>query len=172
MDWKALFVPTIPLGEVFLRGSVIYLFLFAVFRIMRREAGALGMTDLLVVVLVADAVQNAMAGESRSLTEGALLVVTIAGWNFALDWLAFRFPGMRPVLHPPPLLLVKDGKVMRKSLRREMISSEELAALLREKGVDDVARVRRCYLESEGEISVIADPPPPVRPAGRRASLS
>lgn len=172
MDWKALFVPTVPLGEVFLRGSLVYLFLFAVFRIMRREAGALGMTDLLVVVLVADAVQNAMAGESRSLTEGGLLVVTIAGWNFALDWAAFRFPRLRPALHPPPLLLVKDGKVMRKNLRREMISSEELAALLREKGVDDVARVRRCYLESEGEVSVIADPAPSVPPSGRRARLS
>ncbi|MEO7511679.1 MAG: YetF domain-containing protein [Gemmatimonadaceae bacterium] len=154
-DWHKMFVPTVSLLELIVRGSVMYLLIFAFMRILRRETGALSTADLLVVVLVADAAQNAMASEYHSITEGAVLVATIFAWNQALDWLSFRFPAMRKLLSSPPLLLVKDGRINARNLRSEMLTKDDLAGLLREHGVANLAEVRRCYLESDGHVSVV-----------------
>ena len=88
IDWRALFVPTASLPELFLRGSMMYLFILALMRIFRREAGSISIADLLVIVLVADAAQNGMSAQYHSVTEAAVLVGTIFLWNFALDWLS------------------------------------------------------------------------------------
>ena len=159
IDWKSVFIPSVHLAEIFLRGTIIYLFLFFLLRIMRREAGAIGISDLLVVVLIADAAQNAMAGEYKSITEGAVLVATIVFWDYFLDWLGYKFPKVMPLLHPPPLLLVKDGRMQKRNMKQELITEEELISLLREQGVEDVKEVKKCYLESDGQISVIKKRP-------------
>lgn len=72
IDWHALFVPTLSIGEVVLRGTLVYLFLFFLMRILRRVAGEIGLSDILVVVLIADGAGNAMSSEYRSVTEGAI----------------------------------------------------------------------------------------------------
>jgi hypothetical protein len=93
IDWTHLLVPTVALGEIILRGSLVYLLIFALMRMtLKREAGSIALPDLLMVVLVADAAQNAMATAYRSVTEGLVLVATIVGWNYALDWLATTCP--------------------------------------------------------------------------------
>jgi uncharacterized membrane protein YcaP (DUF421 family) len=106
LDWRELFVLTLGIGEIILRGSVVYLFIFFVFRVLRREAGAIGISDLLVVVLIADAVQNAMGSDYKSITEGLILVLTIVCWDMLLNWLDYRVPALRPA----PLPLIKDVK--------------------------------------------------------------
>ena len=111
--------------------------------------------DLLVVVLVADAAQNAMASEYHSITEGAVLVATIFGWNYLLDWLAYRFRLVHSLLHPAPLLLVKDGHLQRRNLQSEMLTVGDLKSQLREQGVAAVAQVKRCSFEPDGHLSVI-----------------
>ena len=155
IDWNSVFVPKVSLAEIALRGTFIYLLLFFILRLLRREAGALGISDLLVVVLIADAAQNAMGSKYESVTEGAVLVGTIVAWDYFLDWLGFRFPALRRLLRPAPLPLVKDGRLLRQNMRREMITTEELMGLLREQGVGSLDEVRRCYLEGDGHISVI-----------------
>ena len=155
IDWQSVFVPTLSLAEIVLRGTFIYLLLFFVLRVLRREAGALGISDLLVVVLIADAAQNAMGSEYKSITEGAVLVGTIVAWDYLLDWLGYTFPSLGRVLRPAPLPLVKDGRMLRRNMRSEMITQEELMSLLREQGVGSVSEVRRCYLEGDGHVSVI-----------------
>ncbi len=155
IDWKLVFTPTVNVAEIFLRGTVIYLFLFFVLRLLRREAGALGISDLLVVVLIADAAQNAMASDYKSITEGIILVSTIVGWDYFLDWLGYRFPLMQRILRPPPLLLIKDGKLQRRNLQQEMVTQEELMGQLREQGVETAQEVQKCYLEADGQISVL-----------------
>ncbi len=159
IDWKSVFVPTVSLLEIVLRGTFIYLLIFFVLRVLRREAGALGISDLLVVVLIADAAQNAMASEYKSLTEGAVLVGTIVAWDFFLDWLGYRFPAVQRLLRPAPLPLVKEGHVLRRNLRKEMITMEELLSQLREQGVESIEEVKRCCLEGDGHISVIKKEP-------------
>jgi uncharacterized membrane protein YcaP (DUF421 family) len=155
VDWKSVFVPTVSLAEVVLRGTLVYLLLFFLLRVLRREAGALGISDLLVVVLIADAAQNAMASEYKSVTEGAVLVGTIIAWDYLLDWLGFTFPAFGRLLRPAPLPLVKDGRLLRQNMRKEMISTGELMSQLREQGVASVGEVKRCYLEGDGHVSVI-----------------
>ncbi|MEP6687418.1 MAG: YetF domain-containing protein, partial [Gemmatimonadales bacterium] len=155
IDWHDVLVPTVSLLELVLRGSVVYLGILIAMRVLRREAGELSTADLLVVVLVADAAQNAMASEYHSITEGAVLIATIFGWNYLLDWLAFKYPWFYALLHATPLLLVKDGKIQRHNLRSGMLTLADLKSQLREQGVAEVAQVKRCYLEPDGHLSVI-----------------
>jgi uncharacterized membrane protein YcaP (DUF421 family) len=155
VDWHSVFVPSGSLLELFVRGSIAYLIILAFFRVMRRDAGSLGPADLLVVVLVADAAQNGMAGQYNSLTEGIVLVATIFMWNFVLDWLGFRSPFVYWLLHPPPLPLVHEGRIQHKNMRTQMLTREDLIEQLREQGVEKVDQVKRCYLESDGRMSVI-----------------
>jgi uncharacterized membrane protein YcaP (DUF421 family) len=171
IDWHGMLVPTGSLVELILRASIMYLLILAGFRIFRRDAGSLSVSDLLVVVLIADAAQNGMAGEYKSLTEGMIVVTTIFAWNYALDWLAYRFRSVHWLLHPPPLLLVRNGQLQHRNLRTEMITKEDLLAQLREQGVEEVASVKKCFLESDGKLSVIRSErePSPRRPNDRRA---
>jgi uncharacterized membrane protein YcaP (DUF421 family) len=156
IDWRAVFVPSsLQIGEIFLRGTIVYLFIFFVFRMLRRESGELGISDLLVVVLIADAAQNAMAGEYKTVTEGLVLVATLAFWDYFLDWLSYRFTFFRRLLRPAPILLIKDGRLQRRNLKKEMISEEELMSVLREQGVERVEEVKRSYMEDDGTISII-----------------
>jgi hypothetical protein len=85
IDWRAMLVPTGSLPELIVRGSLMYRLILAGFRVFRRDAGSLSVSDLLVVVLIADAAQNGMAGEYKSVTEGVVVVATIFAWNYALD---------------------------------------------------------------------------------------
>ena len=155
VDWESVFVPSLSILEVILRGTLIYLFLFVVLRVLRRGAGAIGISDLLVVVLIADAAQNALGKEYRSVTEGIVLVLTIVGWDYLFDWLGFRVPALRPLLRPQALLLIKNGKLQNRNLRREMLSEEELLGELREQGVANVEDVKFSFMESNGHISVV-----------------
>jgi uncharacterized membrane protein YcaP (DUF421 family) len=155
IDWHAMFVPTGNPIELVVRASFMYLLILAGFRIFRRDAGSLSVSDLLVVVLIADAAQNGMAGEYTSLTEGAVVVATIFGWNHFLDWLGYRSGFVRWLLNPPPLLLVTNGQILQRNLRRELITRDDLMEQLREHGVEHVRDVKKCFLESDGTMSVI-----------------
>ena len=160
MDWKSIFSIDVPLLEIILRGSVMYITLFVLLRILlKRQAGSLGMTDLLLITLIADASQNAMAGEYRSLPDGIVLVSTIIFWTYALDWLSFRFPRFGRLIEPPPLPLIKDGKLLRRNMRRELITEEELMGQIREQGLDNLEKVKEAYIESDGHISVVQEKP-------------
>lgn len=155
INWHDMFVPSVSLVELWLRGSVMYLLILALMRVFRREAGNLSIPDLLVVVLVADAAQNGMSAEYRSLTEAVVLVGTIFLWNFVLDWLAYRSKAIYRVLHAAPRPLIKDGRVLVRNLRAEMLTMNDLLSQLRQQGVADVHEVQRCYIEPEGHISVV-----------------
>ncbi|MEN6493919.1 MAG: YetF domain-containing protein [Thermoguttaceae bacterium] len=160
VDWRGVFMPTVPVLEIILRGSIVYLGVFALFRvILARQMGSLGMADLLVLVLVADAAQNAMAGNYNSVPDGLILVATLIFWSYALDWLGFHFPRLQRLLFPPPFLLVKDGQMLFRNMRRELISREELLSQLRLQGVNDLAEVKRACMESDGRISVVKRAP-------------
>jgi uncharacterized membrane protein YcaP (DUF421 family) len=133
-----------------------YLGLFLMLRlILRRQPGTITLSDLLVLVLVADAAQNAMAAEYESLTNGLVLVGTIIGWNVALDWLGFRFPIVQRFIHPPRKPLVRDGRLMRRNLAEELMTEEELMTQLRLQGVERLDEISAVYVEGNGQISVI-----------------
>lgn len=156
MEFAELFRFEVPILETVVRGSFTFLMLFFVMRfVLKRQAGAIGIGDLLVVVLIADASQNAMAGEYTTIADGMVLVGTIVAWNYGLEWAAYRWKFMESLLHPQPLPLIKYGRLVRANMRAEFITKEELMTQLREQGIDDVKLVKTACLEGDGKISVV-----------------
>jgi len=160
-DWHAMLIPSKPLPEIVLRGTLVYLLLFGLLRaVLHRQAGGISVTDMLLIVLIADASQNAMAAEYRSVPDGILLVATLIFWNYAMDWLSYRFSWFRPLVHPAPLKLMRNGRFMRRNMRRELITEEELRSELRKQGIEDQQQVQEVFMEGDGHISVIKKPEP------------
>ena len=150
-DIGSAFTPDVSLFETVIRGLVTYFSIFLLLRVvLRGKTSAVTVSDLLVLVLIADAAQNAMAAQYNSITNGIVLVATIV-----LDWLAFRFPSVQRFVHPERKPLVVDGRVIRTTLREELMTEEELMTQLRLYGADDLAEVKAAYLEGNGEVSVI-----------------
>jgi uncharacterized membrane protein YcaP (DUF421 family) len=156
VDWDALFGLSLPLPEIVLRGTVFYWFLFFMFRfLVRRDVGSVGIADILIVVIIADASQNAMAGEYKSISDGMVLVATLLGWNMLLDWASFHFKWFRRFAEPQPLCLVKNGRIVVRNMRKEFITEDELWSKLREEGVESLEQVKSVLLEADGEFSII-----------------
>lgn len=84
-----------------------------------------------------------------------LLVSTILGWSFFLDWLGTRVPALATLTHPRPLPLVEGGRLLRGNMRRELISEEELWTQLRQQGVRTLEEVESAYMEGDGQISIL-----------------
>lgn len=151
-----LFTPTVPLWEIVVRATVMYLLLFFTFRFtLKRQGGVIGVPDLLVIFLIVDSAQNAVTGGSQSVTESIVLIATILSWTYLMNWASWRFERLRWLTAPPPLELIRDGKINRKNMRTALLSHDELMTQLREQGVDDVAKVAKSYMEGDGEISVV-----------------
>jgi uncharacterized membrane protein YcaP (DUF421 family) len=157
MDWRSMFVPTESILEVIVRGTIMFFGMYILLRVFRRQSGSVGIADLLVIVVIADAAQNGMAGDSKSITEALILIGTIVVWDWFFDWLGFKSQLFGRILQPPELLLIKNGKMIKKNLDQEFITEEELLAQLREQGIEDIGCVRKCFLESNGHFSVLTE---------------
>jgi uncharacterized membrane protein YcaP (DUF421 family) len=155
-DLTRVFAFTVSPLEMVLRGTLMYWFLFVVFRfILRRDVGSLGVSDFLFVVIMGDAAQNGMIGSATSATDGMVLIATLVFWSYMLDFMSFRFPAIERFTAAPRLCLVRDGKIQRRNMRRQFITDDELNAKIREQGVEDISSVKRMYLEADGEMSLI-----------------
>jgi uncharacterized membrane protein YcaP (DUF421 family) len=169
MDYGAMFGIHVPPLELVIRGTAMYWFLFLLMRfVIRRDTGALGIADVLLLVVMADAAQNGMAGEYNSITEGCILLATIVGWNMLLDWLSYKFPAVNRFTTPRALPLVRHGRFLKENLKRERLTPDEVMTKLREQGVAHLRDVQHAYLESDGNVSVLRyekpqqpEPPPP-----------
>ena len=151
-----LFAVHVSALELFVRGTVLYWFLFLLFRfVLRRDVGQLGVADMLLLVLIADASQNAMAGGYDTVSEGLILVATIAGWNWLLDWAAFHSPALAKFIEPPTIQLIRNGRPLLRNLRSQRITLDDLHSQLREHGIESLRDVKRAYLENDGRLSVI-----------------
>ncbi len=172
VEWRTLLVPETPLLEILLRGTVMYLTLLALLRfVLKRQTAGIGITDLLVIVLIADAAQNAMADDYSSLPDGALLVSVIVFWAWFVDWLGYRVPWVQRMATPSKLPLVRRGRLLEDNMRRELLTEEELMSQLRLQGVSDVSEVDVAYMEPDGRVSVITKERP-SRADGRRTGRS
>jgi uncharacterized membrane protein YcaP (DUF421 family) len=133
-----------------------YLVLFVLLRLtMKRIGGMIGLGDILMIALVAAAVQNSIARDNQSIADGVLLVATVAFWSYALDWLGHRYPLIQRFYNPPALLLIKDGRMIRRNMRQELITEDELIGQLRQNGVRNIKEVKEAFMEGDGSITVI-----------------
>lgn len=154
IDWETLFIPTSSVLEMVVRGTITYWIVFLYIRFVRRSSGQLNITDVLLITLISDAAQNAMAGTYESITEGAALVGTLVGWDFLINWMGLRSPLFSRLSNPEATLLIKDGVLMKHNLRRELLTEDEFMGLLRQQGIEKVEEVKQCYMEGSGQLSV------------------
>lgn len=154
-DWQRAFTPDVSILETVIRGSIVYLVLIVLLRaVLSRKSGNIAMTDLLVIVLIADATQNAMAAEYHSITNGLILGATVIGWAWVLDFIGYHVPSIGRLVYPPKKTLVRDGRLIHTALRDELITEEELWTQLRAHEIEELSEVKAAYLEGNGEVTV------------------
>jgi uncharacterized membrane protein YcaP (DUF421 family) len=147
----------IPAWNIVLRAAVIYLVILVGLRLAgKRELGQMTVFDLVVLLLLANAVQNAMVGPDTSLAGGILAAVVLLVVNATVARLRLRWPRLRRMVEGSPTLLVLHGEVIADHLRREGLDQETLEAALREHGVVDLSEVEMAVLEIDGSISVVS----------------
>ena len=142
--------------DIVLRGIVVFFALYVLMRIIgRRELSKLEPFDLILLVILGDAVQQGLTQDDYSLTGAMLAIGTIAVLQVAVSFLNFRFPRLRPVLNGEPVVVVQDGKPIERNLRRERLTLDDLAESARMQGIGSLDEVAWGVLETSGTISFI-----------------
>jgi uncharacterized membrane protein YcaP (DUF421 family) len=151
-----MFATGTPILSIVFRTVLVYLAILLGLRFSgKREIGQMTVFDLVVLLLIANAVQNAMVGPDTSLTGGILAAVVLLAMNAAISQLRLRWPKLEHLVEGSPTLLVLHGEVIQDHLRREGLDQETLEAALREHGLAKINQVEMAVLEIDGSISVI-----------------
>jgi uncharacterized membrane protein YcaP (DUF421 family) len=147
---------TTPWWEIILRTAVVYVVVLVLLRVAgKRELGQMSPVDLVVILVIANAVQNAMTGGDNSLIGGIIAATTLVAMNIAFSRVAHRIPYIAHLFESEPTRLVKDGKLIKRNLDQENVDMDELMMAAREHGIDDLDSVEGAYLERDGSISII-----------------
>ena len=142
--------------DIVLRGIFVFVFLYALMRMIgRRELSSLEPFDLILLIVLGDAVQQGLTQDDYSLTGAFLAIGTIAIMQVAVSYANFRFPKLRPVLDGEPIVVVQDGKPIEKNLKRERVTIEDLAAAARQQNIAKIEDVQWAVMETSGAISFI-----------------
>ena len=160
-----MFKLAIPWFEFIVRGAVVYVFLLGLLRITgRRQVGQLSPFDLVLLLVLSNAVQNSMNGGDNSLVGGLISATTLVLLNHAVGLLTFRSKRAEAWIEGRPQVLVHNGKLFEDVLRQAQLTHHELDAALRQSGCDCVEDVHSAILENNGSISVTprARPAPPA----------
>jgi uncharacterized membrane protein YcaP (DUF421 family) len=148
--------PSVPLPEIVLRTVVVYIAVFVLLRLAgKRELGQMSVTDLVVILVIANAVQNSLNGGDTSLIGGIVAAATLVAMNLALDRFGSRLPWLHRLVHDEPALLMQGGKLLTKTLESEDVSKQDLEMAAREHGIADLKDVSEAILEPDGSISII-----------------
>lgn len=142
--------------DLVLRATVVFCFLLLLTRVIgKRELGRLQPFDLILLIVLGDALQQGLTQDDYSLTSAILVVGTIAVLQVFVSWLSYRFPRTRPILDGDPIIVVQDGKVIERNLKRERLTVEEVAEEARKQQIPHLTEVRYAILETSGTISFI-----------------
>jgi uncharacterized membrane protein YcaP (DUF421 family) len=144
------------LPEIILRTAIVYLFLVLILRVTgKREVGQMSILELIVILVISDAVQNSMVGDNTSLWGGLVAVVTLFVADQLLKFASRRSQRLRKAVEGEPRLLVRDGRVLNKAMREEGVEIEDVRAAARGVGIPRVEDIRLAVLETDGSISII-----------------
>jgi uncharacterized membrane protein YcaP (DUF421 family) len=153
--WKL----TQPWWEFVLRGLVVYGFLLITLRLTgKRQVGQLAPFDLVLLLVLSNAVQNSMNAGDNTVASGFLLVGTLLAVNGFMGWLTWRSKRAEILVEGQPQILVHNGELVDRILAKERITQHELMAAVRQAGLSDLAEVRVAILENNGRINVIPMP--------------
>lgn len=145
-----------PLWQIVVRSALVYAAVFLGLRLMgKRQLGQMTIFDLVVILLIANAVQNAMVGPDTSLQGGILAAFVLLLANLLLSRLRLVNPKVERLVEGAPTMLISDGQYLDANLRKEGIDRTEVESALREHGLADAKGVRMAYLEPDGSISIV-----------------
>lgn len=151
-----MFTLAIPIWNIILRTAAVYFIILLGLRLTgKREIGQMTVFDLVLLLLIANAVQNAMVGPDTSLFGGLIAAAVLLVLNVAVARLRLRSARLRRLIEGSPTLLILHGEVIESHLRREGLDEETLEAALREHGVAELSEVEMAVLEIDGSISVV-----------------
>jgi uncharacterized membrane protein YcaP (DUF421 family) len=153
------------LGDIIVRTMVVYLFLLVGLRLSgKREMGQMTIFDLVVILVLSNAVQNAMVGDNTSLSGGLVAATTLLVINYAVSIGRQRSKKLARFIGGAPTLLVYKGGFIRGHLAREHMSEDEVLMAMREHGIDHLSEVRSAILETDGSISVVPEASSSAKP--------
>jgi uncharacterized membrane protein YcaP (DUF421 family) len=142
--------------DIALRATFLFAFVFLLTRVIgRRELSSLEPFDLILLIVLGDAIQQGLTQDDYSVTGAVIAVGTIAGLQVLTSWVSFRFRWARRVLDGDPIVVVQDGKLIEQNLRRERISAEELAEEARTQQIASIDDIEWAVFEPSGRISFI-----------------
>ena len=151
-----MFIMTVAWYEIILRTFVVYMTVLVLLRTAgKRELGQMTPFDLVVILVIANAVQNAMTGGDNSLIGGMIAAATLTLVNIAVGRWGAKVPVFRRLVRSEPTLLLQDGKPITKNLEKERVDIGELEMAAREHGIADLSKVAAAVLEEDGSISII-----------------
>ena len=154
-----MFTMSVPWWEFLLRGVVVYLFLLVFLRLSgKRQTGQYAPFDLVLLLILSNAVQNSMNAGDNSLIGGLISAVTLISCHVALAQLTFRYPRLARLVDGKPQVLVNQGQADKALMRRELLTHEDLEAALRAGGCLAVHEVERATIEVNGQITVVLRP--------------
>ncbi|HET7710761.1 MAG TPA: YetF domain-containing protein [Thermoanaerobaculia bacterium] len=150
VDWQ-------QLGETAARGLFVYALMLLVIRLLgKRTVGNFTAFDLLVALMLGEVVDEIIYGDV-TLAQGTVAILVVAAAKYATAWLTFFGHGFEKVLEGTPTEIVRNGELLQKGLRREVLTEREALAALRLHGVDDLREVKKAVMEVDGEVSVILE---------------
>jgi uncharacterized membrane protein YcaP (DUF421 family) len=142
--------------EFILRAIIVYIFLLVILRVTgKRQIGQLAPFDLVMLLVLSNAVQNSMNGGDNTITGGVILVCTLIGINFLVSWLTFRSKRLAAIVEGRPLMLIHNGHVDLRAMRRVQLTMHELEAAIRSEGCCGPEQVHFAMLENNGHITVV-----------------
>src|SRR5688500_848835 len=143
LNFPETFAPTMSVVEIVVHGALIYFGLCVLLRVIpKRKAGKTAVSELLFDVIIGVIAGDAVSREAKSLTDFMLVLLTVMILGYAVDWLAFRSRWLARLLQDKPSCLIRDGRILRANLRREMMSVDDLMTQLRLQDIEDPATVR------------------------------
>ena len=156
MCHETLFHLCVPATEKVLRTVLVYIFIVIGFRLAgKRELAQFKSFDLIVLITIANAVQNAIIGPDNTLTGGFIGAATLLATNNALVRLTYRYPRLNTLLAGGETVMFENGRINFKALRREMVTEGELRTIARRQGAHDLNDVERIALEPNGNVEVV-----------------
>jgi uncharacterized membrane protein YcaP (DUF421 family) len=154
--WNAMFDLHLSLGEKFIRAVVIYLFLVIALRLVgKRELTQLNTLDFVVLLAVANAVQNGLIGADNSVTGAVAGATVLFAVNSAVAWVVFRSRRLQKVVEGTPTVLIEDGRILDDALRSEQLSRDDLLLEIQSAGADSFDEVRTASLLPNGKVIVV-----------------
>jgi uncharacterized membrane protein YcaP (DUF421 family) len=158
--WKEMFVPALPILEKILRPVIVYAFLIIGLRLSgKRELVQLNPFDLVVLLTLSNTVQNAIIGDDNSVTGGLIGATSLLVINYLVVRFLYDHRKLDQLVEGKADVLIEDGKVRAHSLKRELITMEQLSAAARKQGFDSLAEVNQCVLEPGGTLTFVARKP-------------